>query len=86
MLVSLRVYSIRSFLGDSQITIFLPLTIDHKNHSIFAALFYLKNVLFVVLATPFAFLHISTKFSEFPYFGHFIFQFLNSNHLLNDLL
>lgn len=83
MLVSLRVYLIRSFLGDSQVTIFLPSTIDHNYHSIFAAL--LQPETCTVRSTGYSF-RISTKFSEFPYFGHFIFQFLKSNHLLNDLL
>lgn len=83
MLVSLRVYLIRSFLGDSQVTIFLPSTIDHNYHSIFAAL--LQPETCTVRGTGYSF-RISTKFSEFLYFGHFIFQFLKSNHLLNDLL
>ena len=82
MLVSLRVYLIRSFLGDSQVTIFLPSTIDHNYHSIFAAL--LQPETCTVRSTGYSF-RISTKFSEFPYFGHLIFQFLKSNHLLNDL-
>ena len=83
VLVSLRVYLIRSFLGDSQVTIFLHSTIDHNYHSIFAALLLPEKC--TVCSTGYSF-RISTKFSEFPYFGHFIFQFLKSNHLLNDLL
>lgn len=59
MLVSLRVYLIRSFLGDSQVTIFLPSTIDHNYHSIFAAL--LQPETCTVRSTGYSF-RISTYF------------------------